>query len=46
MVPVSVFELNEMTLDATDSAPPMDPPVKEAGALAEAAELPKEIVQF
>lgn len=46
VVPVSVLELSEMTLDSTDSAPPMDPPVKEAGAEEEAAELPFDSVQF
>lgn len=46
VVPVSVLELKEMTLDSTDSAPPMEPPVREAGAEAEAAELPFESVQF
>lgn len=46
VVPVTVLELNEMTFDSTDSAPPIEPPVKEGGAEADAAELPRESVQF
>lgn len=46
VTPVSVLELRERTLDSTDSAPPMEPPVKEAGAEADAAEVPRDMVQF
>ena len=46
VVPVKVFELRDITLDSTDSAPPIDPPVRAAGAEADAAELPRDIVQF
>lgn len=46
VVPVTVFEVSAIGPDSTDSAPPMDPPVNAAGAEAEAAELPRDNVQF